>query len=363
VVSVFLLPASPVLFFLRQPGEVVPVASGYVWASIPGVPGFLLFVVVRQTLQSLGRLRPLVIAVILANVLNLFLDWVLVFGNLGAPVLGAIGAGWASSASRLGLAGAGLYLARDALGPLVWPIAPGVLKVGPLLRMFRLGLPLGVQGALEFGAFGAAGLLMGLFGTIPMAGHQVALTMASLTFMVPLGVAHASAVLVGREVGRGDAPAMRRAAGAGLLIGTAFMVLSAVVFLVAPGLIASGFSDEVEVIAIAAALLPVAGVFQVFDGLQAVAAGVLRGAGDTRAPMVANLFGFWVLGVPVSALLAFRLGGGPVGLWWGLAAGLAAVALFLLLRIRGRLFRPLSRIDLDSRHPPIRPFVEPEASA
>src|SRR6185436_19112499 len=165
--------------------------------------------------------------------------------------------------------------------------------------------------------FGTIGLLMGWLGAVAMAGHQVALTLASLTFMVPLGVAQSTTVLVARAIGRGDPSAARRAAGAGLGLGAAFMSLMAVLFLMAPMPLAEIYSTDPLVLALSASLIPIAGVFQIFDGLQVVSIGVLRGAGDTRAPMIANVLGFWLLGMPISLILCFGLGHGPVGLWWG----------------------------------------------
>jgi MATE family multidrug resistance protein len=199
---------------------------------------------------------------------------------------------------------------------------------------------------LEFGAFGATGLLMGLLGAREMAGHQVALKLASLTFMVPLGVSAAGAVLVGHAVGRGDAPRARRASAAALTIGVGFMTLSAALFLALPLPLARLFTNDGTVALLAASLIPIAGVFQVFDGLQAVSAGVLRGLGDTRFPLLANLLGFWIVGLPTSAWLAFSAGLGPTGLWWGLVAGLAAVAACLVQRVRRRLAGGVERLRI-----------------
>jgi MATE family multidrug resistance protein len=213
--------------------------------------------------------------------------------------------------------------------------------------MIRLGAPIGIQFGLEFGAFGAIGIFMGWLGAVAMAGHQVALNLSSLTFMVPLGISQATAVLVGQGVGRGDPPGARRAAGAGLLLGVGFMAVTAVLFLVLPGLFAGIYTDEAEVVAIAAALIPLAGVFQVFDGLQVVSSGILRGVGDTRFPMVVNLMGFWCLGIPLSLFLGFRTPAGPRGLWWGLVLGLAAVAILFMVRIRGLMGSELRRIVID----------------
>jgi MATE family multidrug resistance protein len=205
----------------------------------------------------------------------------------------------------------------------------------------------GAQQWLEVGVFATAGLLMGWMGAVALAGHQVALQLAALTFMVPLGVAQATSVLVGQAVGRSDTHGARRATGAGMLIGVGFMTATAVMFLAIPDLLARAFSDDAPIIASAAVLLPIAGVFQVFDGLQVVAAGSLRGVGDTRVPMLLNLLGFWVLGLPTSLWLGFGLGWGPRGVWWGLALGIGAVAVLLSLRVRRRLGRTLRRLVID----------------
>lgn len=345
--ALVLLPARPVLALLRQPPDVVPVAAAYARAALPGILPFYLYIVFRQTLQAMGRVAPIVVTVVVANLANVVFNWVMVFGNLGFPALGAVGAGWASSLSRglmaLGVLGAAWPLLR----PLVRPLRPDAFRPRPLGRMLRLGVPIGTQLSLEFGAFAVIGILMGWLGTVAMAGHQVAINLASLTFMVPLGVAQATTVLVGRAVGRGDPPGARRSAGAGLLVGGLFMTGTAAFFLLAPGPLARIYTGEAGVLEVAVALIPVAGLFQVFDGLQVVATAVLRGVGDTRAPMVIHVAGFWLVGFPVSLLVGFRLGGGPVGLWWGLVAGLGAVALLLLGRVRRRFSGELTRLVID----------------
>jgi MATE family multidrug resistance protein len=326
---------------------VVPVAAGYALATIPGVFPFLAFVVLRQTLQAMGRVAPIVVTIVLANLANLLFNWVLIFGKLGFPALGAVGSGWASSLSRTLMLVGLLVFSWPLIRSYARPALPESFQLRPLGRMVRLGAPIGIQMSLEFGAFGAIGILMGWLGTMAMAGHQVALTMASFTFMIPLGVSQAAAVLVGQGVGRDDPTGARRAAGAGLLLGTAFMTATAILFLLFPELLARAFSSEVEVVAVAVLLIPLAGVFQVFDGLQVVASGILRGVGDTRSPMIVNLLGFWFLGMPVSLWMGFRTSLGPAGLWWGLVVGLAATAIFLLWRVRVRMGRELRRIVIE----------------
>jgi MATE family multidrug resistance protein len=345
--TVLLVPASPVLAFLRQPPEVVPVAAGYALASIPGVFPFYAFIVLRQSLQAMGRVGPIVLTVALANVLNAVFNWILIFGNLGAPPLGAVGTGWASSLSRWCMMLILLGLAWPLLRGSVRPLRPEAVRLRPLGRLLRVGAPIGGQQLLEFGVFSAAGIFMGWMGTLAMAAHQVALNLAALTFMVPLGVAQAAAVLVGQAVGREDPPAARRAAGAGLVVGTGFMGLTAVLFLSLPGLLARVYTADLPVVELAALLIPIAGIFQVFDGIQVVSAGVLRGVGDTRVPMIIGLLGFWFVGLPASAVLGFPAGLGPRGVWWGLAGGLAAVSVLLVARVRARFGRELRRLVID----------------
>jgi len=161
---------------------------------------------------------------------------------------------------------------------------------------------------------------------------------------VPLGVASAAAVKVGHAVGRSDGPGVRRAAASALACGVGFMACTAVAFLGLPRPLASAYTSDGAVVVLAAALIPIAGVFQVFDGVQVVSSGILRGLGDTRAPMIVNVLGFWLVGMPVSLWLAFPLELGSRGLWWGLVAGLAAVAVLLLARISRRLARPMARV-------------------
>jgi MATE family multidrug resistance protein len=352
VTSLLLVPAGPVLALLRQQPEVVPIAARYAHALIPGMVPFFLFVVARQTLQALHRTAPLVLAIIAANLANVALNWVLIFGHLGSPPLGAFGAGIATSITRwlmtLGL----LAGAWRPLRPLLLPVRVRVLERRAVLHLLRIGIPIGMHHELEFGAFGVTALLMGTLGTVEMAAHQIALNLASLTFMVPLGVGSAGAVLVGRAVGRGDPADARRAALAALLVGVSFMAVSAGAMIAAPRAFAGAYTDAEDIGRLAATLIPIAGAFQVFDGTQVVATGALRGLGDTRVPMLIGLVGFWFVGLPVSVALGFWAGLGPHGLWWGLVAGLAAVALLLVARTRARFRGSLARLVTDGDAPP-----------
>jgi MATE family multidrug resistance protein len=349
--------AGPVFQLARQPLEVIPLAAAYAVRTAPGTFPFLLFIVLRQSLQAMGRNAPIVGSIIGANLANAALNWLLIFGHFGLPAMGVVGSAWATSISR-GLLFAGLWIAaRRQLNPLLLPIRPEVWQLAPLGRMLRLGLPIGAQHVLEFGAFALVALMMGWLGTRAMAGHQVAINLASLTFMVPLGVGDAASVLVGQAVGRGDSAGTRGAARAALASGVAFMSLTGAVFLLFPEPLARLYSPDLDVLAVAAMLIPIAGVFQIFDGLQVVASGVLRGLGDTRGPMFINLLGYWALGLPVSLYLGFVARRGPIGLWWGLVLGLAVVAVSLLIRVRGRLARQQARVIIDTH---LFPGPEPQ---
>ena len=350
--SLLHLAVTPILTLAQQPAEVIPYAAGYVYRVIPSVWPFFAFIVLRQTLQAHHRTRPIVITILIANLANAFLNYAWIFGHFGFPELGVLGSAWATMVGRWFMVGLLLALGWKHLSPYLRELAPRVLHLRPLGRMLRVGAPIGTQMLFEWGAFGAIGLLMGSLGVIQMAAHQVALNLASLTFMVPLGVSSAAAVIVGHAVGREDVAGVRRSSLAALLVGAGFMSLTAVLFIAIPELLAGIYTTNADVIRLAVLLLPIAGVFQVFDGTQVVCLGVLRGLGDTRVPMILSTLVFWGLGIPVSLALAFGLDLGAPGLWWGLVAGLAIVSIVLVLRLWRREHQSLDRIRIDD-------YVEP----
>jgi MATE family multidrug resistance protein len=348
VTSLLLLPVRPMLAVLHQPAELIALAAPYVLVSILGVLPFLAFVVLRQSLQALGAFRSIVVVIVVANALNALLNWIFVYGHFGSPAMGAVGSAWATCVSRWLMALLLLGGGWKTLRPVLLPWRRESLHLAPMRTMLRLGLPIGLHQGLELGAFSAIGVLMGVLGTREMAAHQIAISLASLTFMVPLGIGAAAAVRVGHAAGAEDRESASESARAALVCGVAFMACAAVVFLAIPLGIARYYSTDVSVVTLAAALLPIAGVFQVFDGIQAVCAGILRGLGDTRAAFVINLAGFWLAGLPVSVALGFHTSLGALGLWWGLVAGLAVVAALLLLRVRTKLRGPIRRTTVES---------------
>jgi MATE family multidrug resistance protein len=353
-ITLVLLTVRPVLELVGQPPEIIPDAAGYVYRNALSVWPFYVFIVLRQTLQAHHRVLPIGMTIVVANLVNVVLNYAWIFGHFGFPAMGVLGSAWATAASRWLMAAILLTLGWRTLKPYLTHVAPNLLDLRPLGRMLKLGLPIGAQMMLEGGAFNIVALLMGWLGVAQVAAHQIALNLASLTFMVPLGVSSAAAVVVGHAVGRGDGEGVRRATLASLGVGAGFMLCTAVLLLTVPEFLAGLYTPDAAVLALAALLLPIAGVFQVFDGLQVVAIGLLRGLGDTRMPMIVNVVGFWCIGIPVSLWLGFGLGYGAQGLWWGLVVGLVIVAVFLILRVRQREQHDLERIMIDehARVPP-----------
>jgi MATE family multidrug resistance protein len=338
----------PLFALLGQPPESIPIAAGYTRALLPSVPAFFLFGALRQVLQAMGLLRPILLAVLVANLGNVLFNWALIFGHLGLPALGAVGSGWATTLSRTLMVVVLAAFSWSAVRPTLRPWHPRALRLAPLVRMLKGGGPVGVQHSLEFGAFGLVAIVMGTLGSREQAAHAIAINIASLSFMVPLGISAAASVRVGRNVGRGDPEGVRRAAAVSLALGVGAMACSALLFVSVPGPLARLYTDDVGVWTLAATLLPLAAAFQLFDGAQVVALGCLRGVGDTAVPALINLIGYWAVGAPVGWWLTYEQGLGATGPWWGLVAGLGAVGAVLALRLRARLAGDLRRIDVDS---------------
>lgn len=320
---------------IGQPAAVVDHAASYLQAMAPGIQGFLLFVVGRILLAGMGSTRPIMVVILVANLLNALLDWMLIYGKLGAPAWGVVGAGVATSVMRWATVLAVIVVVRRyAVGVSLAPVAPSWPR---LRRIFAIGAPIGTQNVAEYGVFAAAGTMAGWLGATQLAAHQVALNLAAFVFMVPVGIGIAASVRVGQAVGAGDPEGAARAGRVALGLGAGFMGCGALAFLSLPEVLARPFvGNEPAVLAQAAALLRVAAAFQIADGVQVVASGCLRGAGETRGPMLANLVAHWGFGMPLAWALAFPVGLGAAGLWWGLTGGLVVAAMWLaVLFLRG----------------------------
>jgi MATE family multidrug resistance protein len=322
---------APALGLLGQEPALAREAQRFVIAQLPGLPFLLVFLVAKQYQQAQGIVLPAMWITLAGNAVNVFLNWLLIFGHWGLPPLGVTGAGIATSLTHAALTLALLLWMRHRGGPASWRAAWASGRRAPALREAgRLGLPVAAHLAFEVWAFQLATLLAGRLGPVELAAHTAALTVCSVTFMVPLGVSLAAAVRVGNLLGARQRREAQRAAWVALAAGGGFMALSGLTFLLARWQLPRLFSADLAVVAATAAILPVAAAFQVFDGLQVVGAGVLRGMGQTRPAAVFNLFGYYVLALPLAWWLGVRLELGLLGIWWGLALGLATVALLLV---------------------------------
>ncbi len=302
------------------------------WGTLP----LLLYAGTRRYLQGVGDVRVITVTYVGANLINWFGNWVLIYCKLGCPALGVNGSAISTLAARIFMAVALLGFAwryeRKRGHPLFrhWA-GPSLAR---LRELARLGVPAAGQIVLEVGAWNLATLSAGWLTPVALATHQIALNYASLTYMVPCGISAAAAISVGHAVGAGDPERARRAGWLALGLGTGFMLLAAVVFLTAPGPLIALYTRDPRVMAVGPSLLGLAAAFQIFDGIQTVSTGALRGLGETRVPMLANLVGYWVLGLPLGLTLCFVLHWGIYGLWIGLTSALIVIATTLLLRWR-----------------------------
>ncbi|MDI1478714.1 MATE family efflux transporter [Polyangium sp. y55x31] len=312
----------------------------FLLGRLPNVVPFLLITACRVYLQARGHTRALVWSAVWANVTNIIANILLIYGDdglvavglprVGLPSLGVLGSGLASSLASVISFGVVFraIVRRD-----------GVVRAAELhadrettRSIVRVGWPIGTHLLAEVGAFSIAGIFAGWIGPRAAAGHQVALSLASLSFTIALGMSNATSVLVGRAVGRGDPAGARHVGLLGIVAASAVMGLSALLFAAAPAFCARILSDKPDVIEAAIPLIRIAAIFQLADGAQAVAAGALRGAGDTTSTRNANVIGYYAFGIPLALLLGFALRMGAVGIWWGLTAALFAVAGALVLR-------------------------------
>ncbi len=319
------------LLWAGQDPELSRAAFEYTLVQIPSIPFFLAYTVLRQYLQGREVVRPALWVILIANVLNVDFNWVLIFGHLGFPALGLVGAGIATSLTRvMTFAGLLLWVVGFGLHRGAWTAwSREALQPRGLLAVLRFGIPVGVQTSLEFWAFSAAALLAGRLGAEPLAAHIVALNMAALAFMVPLGISQAAVTRVGNLLGAGRPEAAQRAAWVALGLGSGVMLISASAFVVFRHQLPALYTADVGVIALCTSILPIAAAFQIFDGAQVVGCGVLRGMGRTRPAAIFNAVSYWALGLPLAWALGLRGDWGLAGIWWGLCFGLAVVAIFL----------------------------------
>ncbi len=311
--------------------EVSAPAAVYIRALSFSTLPLLLYGAFRRYLQATGHVGPVTFVLVSANAVNWLCNWILIYGNWGSPALGVRGSAIATVIARLYMAG--------LLGACIWfferhsrPSSAHILRRPDWVRLWqliRIGLPAATQILLEVSAFGATAFLAGRLAPAALAAHQIAINVASVTYMVPLGISSAAAVTVGHSLGRANASLARHHGFIALGITVVFELCSAAVLLIFPGQILQLYTDDGGVLATGVTLLSLAAAFQLFDGLQTVATGALRGLGDTRTAMLVNLCGYWVLGLPLGYVLCFYRGLGVYGLWSGLTVALIVISVVL----------------------------------
>jgi MATE family multidrug resistance protein len=312
----------------------VPFLKAFTWSIAP----LFLFTAFRRYAQAVDIVKPVTFALVSANVVNFVGDWVLMYGHWGAPAMGLEGSGWSTTLARA-------YMAAVLLAAIVWQ----ELKTGNLLlyrswrpdlariqRLVALGLPAAAQFGLEGAVFGVVAVLAARLDEASLAAHSIAVLVISATYMVPLGISSAAAVRVGHAVGCNDRPGVAASGWAALLVSVMFMGAAGLAFWIVPRWIVRIFIDDRSVVGTGAVLLRIAAFFELFDGVQVVATGALRGLGDTRTPMLAHFAGYWIIGLPVAYVLCFPLGWGAAGIWIGLCAALIPIGVALVMVWRRR---------------------------
>jgi len=313
--------------------DVLALARPYIRTLLWGLPPLLIYATCRRYLQSLQIVGPIVWALITANLVNVFGNWVLVYGHLGVPALGVVGSAWATNIARLYLA-AVMWLAVRRVhrrwGSETPPVRVAITRAG-LVELLQLGVPAALQVTLEVGVFSVISAMAGMLTPIALGSHQITVNIISAAFMAPLGLSSAAAVRVGHAAGARDPRRMRHAGWTAFVTVTAMMLPIALTFATLGTPLVRIFSRDAAVVAAGVQLLLLVAPFQLIDGIQAVATGVFRGLGDTRTPAFAHAVAQWMIGLPLAWALCFRWGWGVVGLWLGLYAGVSIVGVFLTL--------------------------------
>jgi multidrug resistance protein, MATE family len=336
--------AAPVLLFrpflkhIHVESAIAELAVPYTYALAAGLLPLLLYFALRRALQAMDIVRPVAFALVTANLVNLIGNYVLIYGKFGFPEMGVAGSGWSTAVARL-------YMVTVLVGYLFWydrrhhtdllktPVEIDLKRIRYLLA---LGFPAAMQITMEISVFALVAALIARLGPVALASHQIALNTVAFTYMVPLGISSAAAVRVGQALGRKDPLGAATAGNTAILLGGAFMFCMSVVLLIFPRYVALMYTSDVVVIRSTIGLLAVGAAFQLFDGIQTVATGALRGTGDTRTPMLCHFSGYWLIGLPLGIYLCFWKAWGVIGLWTGLSLALILIGVFMLYFWRRR---------------------------
>ncbi len=328
--------AAQLVFYLHQQPEVAILTNSYLEILSISIIPFMLFQTYRQFNEGLSYTKPPMYIAILANIINVVGNWIFIYGNFGMPALGLDGAGYATLATRIFM----------GLSMMLFTIKSSKFKqYDPTLRfkkidfhiikkLFNLGLPTGLMYSMEVGAFAIAAIIIGWFGSIELAAHQIAINLASISYMVVLGISAASTIRIGNYYGEKNIPAVKSAGFSALLLGLAFMSITGIIFITLNNYLPTLYINDPAVISVASSLLIVAALFQLSDGAQAVGIGILRGLTDAKIPMFITFIAYWIIGIPVGLLLGFYFHLEVVGVWIGLLVGLSIAAILFFIRFK-----------------------------
>ncbi len=340
--------SEPILRLLGQGDEVVVLAGLYLGVAGWGIVPALLVMVLKSYLAALERTQIVLWITLAAAVINALANYAFIFGNWGAPELGILGAAWASVLTQfVSMIGVVVYLLwvmpEHSLFVRMWRADTQMLG-----KVFRLGWPISITALSEVGLFAASATMMGWLGTIALAAHGIAMQLASITFMVHLGISNVATIRAGNAYGRRDRPHMARGAIIAMVMSLGFAAFTVIGFVGWPEFLISVFMQRDEparadILAIGVGLLAMAALFQLMDGAQAIALGLLRGVQDTQVPMVLAAVSYWLIGIPCSYLLGFKMGFDGIGVWAGLVIGLGVAAVLLNVRFWGVTIKALGR--------------------
>jgi MATE family multidrug resistance protein len=334
ILTFIVVAGSELIIYFDQPVEVTSLAKSYTKIlGLGGIP-LMLFQTYKQFIEGLSVMKPAMIIAILANFVNAFVNWILIFGKLGFPALGLDGAGWATFSSRVFMAIVLMIYVMSKSRFKQYDVSFHFKNINfPVIKkILSLGLPSGSQYFFEVGAFSFAVIMIGWLGTDQLAAHQIAINLASVSFMVVLGISMAGGIRVGNGVGEQNIKQVRMAGFSSIFIAVCFMTFSGIVFIILRDWLPTLYIKDQNVISIASSLLIIAALFQLSDGTQAVGIGILRGLTDVKIPTVITFIAYWIVGLPTGYLLGFILGLDVQGVWIGLLAGLTTSAVLLTLR-------------------------------
>lgn len=330
--------ASELLVFLGQPEEVTKLAVSYTKILGFGAIPMMLFQTYKQFIEGLSVMRPAMVIVLIANIINAVANWILIFGNFGFPALGLDGAGWATICSRIFMGIAIMIFVMNSKYFSQFDVTFHFksINIPVIKKILSLGLPSGFQYFFEIGAFSFAVVMVGWLGSKDQAAHQIAINLASISFMAALGISAAGGIRVGNAVGRQNINETRKAGFTAIFLGASFMFFAGVIFVVFRNLLPTFYINEEDVISVASSLIVIAALFQLSDGTQAVGIGILRGLTDVKIPTAITFIAYWIVGLPIGYLLGFIFQMGVQGVWIGLLIGLTTSAILLTLRFNAK---------------------------